>query len=106
MAAEPRDTPWSERAELVVETGSYEDVRDLLEEVVARLEVGNLTLNDGLEVYEIGVRLSSRAEQILAMAEIRISQLQIGGDDDDSKTGQSDLDDSWDHDEATGETAF
>ncbi len=69
--------------------GSFEDVSDALEAVVARLELGQLRLEDSLLCYELGVRLAERSEQILASAELRVSRL--------SPTGETV--EGWDHDD-------
>ncbi len=60
-----------------LESGSFEDVLDSLEEVLSHLETGRLSLADGLDYYEIGTRLTKRGEEILAAAELRISQLTL-----------------------------
>ena len=56
--------------------GSYEDVARALEEVVARLEQGQLRLADSIACYELGVQLAERCEKILAEAELRVSRLE------------------------------
>lgn len=60
-----------------LESGSFEDVLDALEEVLSHLEAGRLSLADGLDYYEMGTRLTKRCEEILAAAELRISQLTL-----------------------------
>ena len=46
-----------------------------LREVVARLESGELTLEQSLVVYEEGVALARRGQQLLAAAEKRVEIL-------------------------------
>lgn len=46
-----------------------------LREVVARLESGELTLEQSLVVYEEGVALARRGQQLLATAEERVEIL-------------------------------
>jgi exodeoxyribonuclease VII small subunit len=46
-----------------------------LREVVARLESGELTLEQSLAVYEEGVQLARRGQQQLALAEKRVEVL-------------------------------
>lgn len=74
--------------------GVYEDVSQALEEVVARLELGQLRLADSIACYELGVQLAERCEKILAEAELRVSRLEtaleivetwdVDKDDDDA----------------------
>lgn len=63
-----------------LESGSFEDVLDALEEVLSQLEAGRLSLADGLDYYEMGTRLTKRCEEILTTAELRISQLTLTDD--------------------------
>lgn len=78
------DHDWRKRADEVLASGSFEEVSDLLDEVVSRLEDGNLSLSDGLDFYEAGMRLSERAEQLLTNAELRVSQLAPDDFEDDA----------------------
>jgi exodeoxyribonuclease VII small subunit len=50
----------------------YEQARDQLAEVVRALEVGGLSLDDALELWERGERLARRCEQQLAGARDRV----------------------------------
>lgn len=70
--------------------GSFEDVSDALEAVVARLELGQLRLEDSLICYELGVRLAERSEHILSSAELRVSRLSPGGETVDRWTHDDD----------------
>lgn len=54
---------------------SFEGALDELEETVARLESGEMPLEEALEVFEAGVRLSRHCNQTLAAAERRIEIL-------------------------------
>ncbi len=65
---------------LALRDGTFEDVCDALEAVVARLEIGQLRLDDALSCYELGVHLAERSEQILAAAELRVSRLSPVGE--------------------------
>ena len=53
----------------------YGDVVARLEEVVKRLEGGELSLEDSLKAFEEGVGLVRRGERMLSEAEKRIEQL-------------------------------
>ena len=63
--------------------GEFEEVSEALEAVVARLELGQLRLEDALSCYELGVRLADRSEQILSSAELRVSRLSLSSGSDD-----------------------
>ena len=58
-----------------LERGTFEEVSDALEAVVACLERGQLRLEDALTCYELGVKLAERCESDLANAELRVSRL-------------------------------
>lgn len=47
-----------------------------LEEIVARLEQGDLTLEESLSLYEEGMTLAHRCQDLLQNAELRITKLQ------------------------------
>lgn len=54
---------------------SYSQVVQRLEEVVKRLEGGDLSLEDSLKVFEEGIGLVRRGEKLLGEAEKRIEIL-------------------------------
>lgn len=63
----------------------YEDARDQLTEVVRALEVGGLSLDDSLTLWERGERLARRCEQQLAGARERVDAvLQAESSTDDA----------------------
>jgi exodeoxyribonuclease VII small subunit len=65
----------------------YEDARDQLTEVVRALEVGGLSLDDSLTLWERGERLARRCEQQLAGARERVDAvLQSESSTDDDAT--------------------
>lgn len=47
-----------------------------LEEIVARLEQGDLTLEESLSLYEEGMKLARKCQEMLQNAELRITKLQ------------------------------
>lgn len=55
----------------------YEAIVDQLEELVERIESGEIGLEDSIKAYEKGVSLVARARAILARAEQRIEQLDL-----------------------------
>ncbi len=46
-----------------------------LEEAVARLEEGGLTLQESLALYEEGMKLARRCQDLLQQAELRVTRL-------------------------------
>jgi exodeoxyribonuclease VII small subunit len=55
---------------------SYEALYERLQDIVARLEAGDLPLEDSLALYEEGVRVASACQRLLDVATLRIEQLQ------------------------------
>jgi exodeoxyribonuclease VII small subunit len=53
----------------------FDQILARLREVVQRLESGELSLEQSLEVYEEGVQLARRGQQLLATAEKRVEIL-------------------------------
>ncbi len=58
---------------------SYEQLYAQLQEVVARLEQGELPLDETLRLYEQGVRLAATCQRLLDSAELRVQTL-MGGE--------------------------
>ena len=54
---------------------SFEELYRQLEETVARLERGGLSLDESLASYETAVALAQQCQQMLEQAELRITQL-------------------------------
>ncbi len=79
---------------------SYEVLYTRLEDVVARLEAGDLTLDESLRLYEEGVELAATCQQMLDAAELHIEQIQASFqtgmwlENDDGSDGSDDSDDS------------
>ncbi len=93
MTADLRPQPTFALWESVLENGSFEEVYEALTTVVAQLEESQLSLEDSLACYEIGVRLAARCEQFLEQAELRISrldELSPGADDNDESAYAND----------------
>lgn len=55
---------------------AFEPLYKRLEEIVARLEQGDLTLEESLSLYEEGMKLARRCQEMLQSAELRITKLQ------------------------------
>lgn len=58
---------------------SFEEAYDELEDVIARLESGEMTLDESLTLYERGRLLSERCQQLLDDADLRIQKLSDDG---------------------------
>ncbi|HXV94776.1 MAG TPA: exodeoxyribonuclease VII small subunit [Pseudonocardia sp.] len=66
-------TPTSDRPP--VETLGYEQARDELAEVVRTLEVGGLSLDESVALWERGEALARRCEEQLAGARDRVREV-------------------------------
>jgi exodeoxyribonuclease VII small subunit len=54
----------------------FEALYKRLEESVSKLEEGGLTLDESLALYEDGIQLARRCQELLQQAELRITRLQ------------------------------
>ncbi len=63
------------------ETMTYEQARDELIDIVARLEAGATTLDESMSLWERGEALARRCESLLAGAEQTIAKATEGDDD-------------------------
>jgi exodeoxyribonuclease VII small subunit len=59
---------------------SFETALQELEEVVARLEVGELTLEESLALFERGQKLTDHCNRLLDQARLRVEQLTEDGE--------------------------
>jgi exodeoxyribonuclease VII small subunit len=55
---------------------SFEELFQRLEQAVAKLEEGGLPLEEALALYEDGMRLAQRCQEMLDQAELRVTRLQ------------------------------
>jgi exodeoxyribonuclease VII small subunit len=60
---------------------TFEKSLDELEKIVAKLEAGDLPLEESLKLFEEGVKLSRNCRERLVNAERRIEMLTSDGDD-------------------------
>ncbi len=58
---------------------SYEDSLERLEEIVQRLESGQLPLDESLRLFEEGTQLTKVCQRRLTEAELRIERLMADG---------------------------
>ncbi len=54
---------------------NYEESVKRLEEIVSRLEEGNLSLEDSLKLYEEGALLSDKCRKMLSEAKLKITNI-------------------------------
>ena len=54
---------------------SFEEALNALKETVEKLESEDLSLEDSLELFELGMDLAERCNQLLDEAELKIQQL-------------------------------
>lgn len=65
-----------------------DDVKDMpfelalqqLEQIVSRLESGNVALEDSIQIYERGEALKARCDTLLKKAEARIEKISVSAD--------------------------
>ena len=58
-----------------IESLSFEEGYNRLEQVIRRLEAGELSLDESVALYEEGMRLAKHCERQLDNAELKVSQL-------------------------------
>ncbi|MCA9858922.1 MAG: exodeoxyribonuclease VII small subunit [Thermomicrobiales bacterium] len=56
--------------------GTFEEAMEALESIVALLDTGELTLDQSIESFETGARLSARCQRLLEQAELRVELVQ------------------------------
>ena len=56
---------------------SYEEAYEKLEQTVAALQDGRLSLEDALAYYEEGMKLAQHCHTLLQKAELRVQQLRV-----------------------------
>jgi exodeoxyribonuclease VII small subunit len=71
---------------------SFEDALKRLEEIVRRLESGEASLDDSIELYGEGDQLRQQCEARLQAAQARIEKIQLGRDGQPAGTVPFDAD--------------
>ncbi len=59
---------------------SFEDAFDELENIIARLESGELSLQESVDLFQRGRELSERCQTLLDEAELRVNKLTDEGE--------------------------
>ena len=68
----------AETAPKPVESLAFEDALKELEEIVSRLERGEVPLEESIRIYERGAALKARCEALLKQAEERVERIRLG----------------------------
>ena len=61
---------------------TYEDLRRELEEIVGKLERGDVAVDEAIELWQRGAALHRRCAELLEAAEGRIEELSAAGPND------------------------
>ena len=64
---------------------SFEAARDELLTIVSKLEEGNVTLDESLDLWERGEKLAARCQEILEGARERIATVRAVEDEEDGE---------------------
>ena len=67
-------------ADTPVEEMTFEDAIRELEQVVGKLERGDVALDDSIALYERGAALKKRCEKKLSEAEEKVAKITVGPD--------------------------
>lgn len=68
---------------------TYEELIESLEDIVERIESGEIGLEEAIDAYEEGAKLIARSRAVLARAEQRLEHLNL---DDLKKAAEAELD--------------
>lgn len=69
----------------------FEKAMAELEQIVGRLEKGDVALEDSIKIYERGEALRKHCEQLLHSAELRIEKITLGSDGAPTGVGPLDV---------------
>ncbi|MGP8232708.1 MAG: exodeoxyribonuclease VII small subunit [Methylovirgula sp.] len=75
-----------------IATLSFESAMKELEQIVDRLEKGNVELEESIAIYARGEALKARCEALLKSAEQRIQKITLGADGAPTGTAPLDVD--------------
>ena len=68
---------------------SFEDALAELEQIVRRLEAGQVKLDDAIQCYERGAQLKQHCERKLNEAQQRVDRIVVGPDGDVAPAGEA-----------------
>lgn len=80
MVAHLLETGMPEAKAAAIETMSFEDALRELEQIVHRLEAGDVPLEDSIRIYERGAALKAHCEKRLKEAELKVEKVVLGAD--------------------------
>lgn len=80
MVAHLLETGMPEAKAADIETMSFEDALRELEQIVHRLEAGDVPLEDSIRIYERGAALKAHCEKRLKEAELKVEKVVLGAD--------------------------
>jgi exodeoxyribonuclease VII small subunit len=63
---------------------SFEEAYERLEDVLSRLQMGNMSLDDSLSAFEEGMALAAHCQGLLDAAELHVEQLERAAPADDA----------------------
>ena len=69
-----------EKAAPDISTMSFEDALAQLEQIVQKLEHGDVPLEDSIRIYERGAALKAHCEKKLKEAELKVEKIVLGPD--------------------------
>ncbi|MDA1257421.1 MAG: exodeoxyribonuclease VII small subunit [Chloroflexi bacterium] len=72
----PRQSRQDTESKADREPASFEDAFTSLEETVRKLEAGPLTLDESTRLFEDGMGLAKRCNELLSATELRVTRLQ------------------------------
>lgn len=75
MAGKPAEN--RENPQDSIESLSYERAIEELQQIIDRIETGQIGLEESLKAYERGVRLQEHCQQILSTTEQRVQELSL-----------------------------
>jgi len=73
---------------------SFEDIMKSLESIANELESGKLNLDESVEKFEEGIKLSKKCNEILDKAEKKISML-VSGNENEVKEQDFNIESNW-----------
>jgi exodeoxyribonuclease VII small subunit len=80
VASKSQDKAGDDKAGGDVSALAFEQALKELEDIVASLEGGSVSLEDSIKLYERGEKLKSYCEALLKSAEARIEKITLGAD--------------------------
>lgn len=74
-------SPSARSSERQIEDLSFEEAYEELERVVAAMETGEQSLEEAIALYERGIALTERCNELLADVELRVRAIDAEGQD-------------------------